>query len=365
MDLHGHAGLAQGLERFGHLDLPLVDLEALRLERGRDVRRGDRPVQRVVVADPAADLDLELADPLRDRLGRALLFEIARLGELLFPLDLALVVVGHDERELARQQVVPSIAGRDLHDVAAAAQVFDVLSEDDFHGCLLPRADGFSMKAQSHEGTKLIGFVSLCLGAFVLSRQRVTLVSDVRNQRQLPRARDGRLQRALVLRARPGNPARLDLAPLRDERGEQTDVFIVDVVDLVRAELADTPAPEEAAAGALPLLVLVVLLRAAAPAATTTFAAHRCPSASRPITPSSWSSLSRSPRRSDACGSGGRPRAVRRRAWVALRSLRSRSATRRSSSTRTVRCRMIVSVTRRRRSISFIISPPPEMVSTT
>src|SRR5438270_7261762 len=90
------------------------------------------------------------------------------------------------------------------------------------------------------------------------------LLSNVRNQRELPRARDRDLQRALVLGAGAGNPARLDLAPLRNERRQQTHVLVVDVVDLLRAELADAPAPEEAAARALPLLVLVVFLRAAA-----------------------------------------------------------------------------------------------------
>src|SRR2546426_1528137 len=79
------------------------------------------------------------------------------------------------------------------------------------------------------------------------------LLSNVRNERELPRARDRDLQRALVLGAGAGDPARLDLAPLRDKRRQQPDVLVVDVIDFLRAELADAPAPEEAAARALPL----------------------------------------------------------------------------------------------------------------
>src|SRR6185503_15907546 len=59
---------------------------------------------------------------------------------------------------------------------------------------------------------------------------------------------------------------RQNLASLRHERPEQLDVLVVDVVDLVRAELADLAAPEQRAA--LPLfLVARLLVAAAAPAA--------------------------------------------------------------------------------------------------
>ena len=73
------------------------------------------------------------------------------------------------------------------------------------------------------------------------------LLRHVRDERELPRARDRDLQRALVLGAGAGNPARLDLAPLRQERRQQPDVLVVDVVDLLRAELADAAPAEEAA----------------------------------------------------------------------------------------------------------------------
>src|SRR6476660_7149688 len=55
VDLHRDRRLAERLERLGHRDLALVDVEALVLERLCDVLRGDRPIQRVVLADPARD----------------------------------------------------------------------------------------------------------------------------------------------------------------------------------------------------------------------------------------------------------------------------------------------------------------------
>src|SRR5450759_381014 len=272
MDLDGDGGLAERLERLGHLDLPLVDVEALRLQRLRDVRRGHRPVQRVVVADAAADHDLDLADPLRDGLGRALVFHVAHFGELLLALDLALVVLGHQQRELPRQQVVPSVTGRDLHDVATAAQVFDVFSENDFHdasgstGSRGSRFNGFGFNVQRVP-------VPVCRTDnrnLLNPLNPLDLVSNVRNQRELARARNRHLQGTLVLRAGARNPARLDLAPLRDEGRQQPDILVVDVIDLLRAELADATPAEEPAARALPLLVLVVLFGAAAAAASPT-----------------------------------------------------------------------------------------------
>src|SRR5690348_11242932 len=139
-------------------------------------------------------------------------------------------------------------------------------------------------------------------------------VGDVRNQRELPRARNGGLQLPLMKRARTGNPARLNLAPLRDERHQQAHVLVVDVVDLVCAELADAPATEEATAR--PALALVLVRPFAAAAAGSSFFAHRW--TSNPSIRSSSSSVSRSPRRSPASGSGDNPRATRRRACVAL-----------------------------------------------
>src|SRR5919107_1561219 len=56
---------------------------------------------------------------------------------------------------------------------------------------------------------------------------------------------DGLLQRPLVRRAGSGDPARQDLGTLGDELLEQLHVFVVDVVDLVGAELTDLAPAEE------------------------------------------------------------------------------------------------------------------------
>src|SRR6266571_2416723 len=58
---------------------------------------------------------------------------------------------------------------------------------------------------------------------------------------------DGHGQLALVLRAGPEHPPGEHLAALGDERGQELHVLVVDVVDLVRAELADLAPAEEVA----------------------------------------------------------------------------------------------------------------------
>src|SRR5436190_7429304 len=84
--------------------------------------------------------------------------------------------------------------------------------------------------------------------AFSISDQQIAIcnssVCDVRNQRNLAGALERRLQLALVHRTRARDPARQDLPALRHEGAQQLDVLVVDVVDLVRAELADFAAAE-------------------------------------------------------------------------------------------------------------------------
>src|SRR5688572_3967054 len=102
----------------------------------------------------------------------------------------------------------------------------------------------------------------------------MALVRDVRDQRELTRPLDRDLQLALMQGAGARNPARLNLAPLRQKRRQQAHVLVVDVVDLLRAELADAPAPEEATARGLAALAVLLVLVAAA-AASSTFFPHR------------------------------------------------------------------------------------------
>src|SRR6185503_17605893 len=106
------------------------------------------------------------------------------------------------------------------------------------------------------------------------SRRMTSMISfpsirRVRQQRELPCTNDGHAQPALMLRARAGNPPRQHFAALGNEAAQQLDVLVVDVVDLVRAELADLATTKEPAA-ALTRAGLVarlgVLAAAAAPA---------------------------------------------------------------------------------------------------
>src|SRR4051812_7880074 len=88
-------------------------------------------------------------------------------------------------------------------------------------------------------------------------------IRHVRDERDLTGALDRRLQLALVHRAGPGDPARQDLAALGHERTNQLRVLVVDVVDLVRAELADLAAAEQRAALTLRLVAGLLVALAA------------------------------------------------------------------------------------------------------
>src|SRR5437764_231628 len=87
------------------------------------------------------------------------------------------------------------------------------------------------------------------------------------NQRDLPGSLDRRLQLPLVHRAGARDAARQDLPALGHERADQLDVFVVDVVDLVRAELADLAPPEQRAALTLRFVAALLVCTAAAAAA--------------------------------------------------------------------------------------------------
>src|SRR5207253_4883041 len=91
-------------------------------------------------------------------------------------------------------------------------------------------------------------------------------IRHVWNQRNLARALDGGLQLALVHRARARDAPRQDLAALGDERADQLHVLVVDVVDLVRAELADFSTAEQRPALALRFVAALLVAAAAAAA---------------------------------------------------------------------------------------------------
>ncbi len=111
------------------------------------------------------DLDFEAAHARRQRFGDLpSLRPRLRLELLALALDLLLVAVGGEQRQLPRQEVVARVAVGDLDDLAALAEMVHVFSKNDFH-----RID--------------------------------PLIRHVRNQRNLPGALDRHLELALVHRA--------------------------------------------------------------------------------------------------------------------------------------------------------------------
>jgi len=162
-----------------------------------------------------------------------------------------------------------------------------------------------------------------------------TLLRDVRHKCQLSCAFDGRLKFPLMHRAGSRNPSRQDLAALGHERAQQLYVLVINVINLVRAELADLPTTKQCAA----LSILFVPAARGAPSAPRA----RSPSCfshdytSAPSKPASSVSSTRGP--SPGCRSGGRPRATRRRSETVFRRVRVRSTTRFSRSMRTIKWR--------------------------
>ena len=79
----------------------------------------------------------------------------------------------------------------------------------------------------------------------------------IRQQRQKARAIDSHRELALVARLGPGNARGDDLAVLVDEVLEDTDILVVDLLDLLRREAAELPAAEELSAPAATVLAFV------------------------------------------------------------------------------------------------------------
>jgi hypothetical protein len=97
------------------------------------IPRGHRTIQLIVLAGLARDGQFERVEPRGDGLGRAALFQVARFGNLAFAFNpLAIGICGR-QGELARQQKVAGVAVGDLDDLAALAQVLDVVSQNDVH----------------------------------------------------------------------------------------------------------------------------------------------------------------------------------------------------------------------------------------
>ena len=126
MQLHGHHMFAEHLQRLSELDLATVDGQTAGRERFGDVRARHRTEQRVLVAHAPRNGDLERDQPRGQRLG---FHDRPRRAPRPWPLcRIAARFSGrHREGQLAGQQVVARVPVGDLGDLAALAQVLDVL----------------------------------------------------------------------------------------------------------------------------------------------------------------------------------------------------------------------------------------------
>src|SRR5262249_23284453 len=124
--------------------------------------------------------------------------------------------------EPTREEEVARVPARDVHDLPAKADLVDVLAEDDFH---------------------------------------LAAVRHVWQQRHLTCTLDRDCDLALVAAACACDPARADLAFLRDVAPQLVGVLVVDLVDLLLAEVAPALADRPRCAGALaPRLAVSVSL---------------------------------------------------------------------------------------------------------
>src|ERR1043165_2660042 len=108
-----------------------------------------------------------------------------------------------------------------------------------------------------------VGLRGTATGSLCTDDSVIELVRRERQQRGDARALDRVLQLPLVQRARPGDAARKDLPALGDELLQRLQVLVVDVLDLLHAELADALAAVEE------LLLPALLSRSAGGTAAT------------------------------------------------------------------------------------------------
>src|SRR3954452_4928759 len=97
-----------------------------------------------------------------------------------------------------------------------------------------------------------IAIATAAAAACPLSLVRTGGLADGGPPRQLTRALDRASDLVLVPAAGAGDPARSDLAAVRDELAEGVDVLVVDELDLVAAVLAGLPASAASSGLAIP-----------------------------------------------------------------------------------------------------------------
>ena len=107
-------------------------------QRVGDVLGRHRAEQLIVLAGLLRDGDADAGQQLGQILGLALQLGFLAQVRLALLLDDLLVGFGGRHGQPLGQQEIAGVAGGDLHHLAAAAQLFDVFSENDFHVRFLP-----------------------------------------------------------------------------------------------------------------------------------------------------------------------------------------------------------------------------------
>ena len=107
-----------------HVDLALLDLEALLLEFVGDVGICHRSVERILFADLSADDDFDLVEHLLELLRVLLLLGFFSQQGLALGFDDFQIARRREIREFSGQQIIAGVAVGDLDDLAGAAKLY-------------------------------------------------------------------------------------------------------------------------------------------------------------------------------------------------------------------------------------------------
>src|SRR6185437_9647219 len=104
-----------------------------RVELLGDVGRGHRAEELALVADASRKGERDLLQLVRESLRDAAALVLGCLEAITLELNALEIARRRFVREAAREQIVASVTGLDLHNVARLAEILDRLAENDFH----------------------------------------------------------------------------------------------------------------------------------------------------------------------------------------------------------------------------------------
>src|SRR5271156_4597241 len=154
--------------------------------------------------------------------------------------------------QLARQEKIAPISFGNLHHIAARSQLAYIFFENDFHDMtpILRLIAALACHPEHSEGSWFFAPTAKTrIPRFARNDKSfmdfLRCSSGKRQQCDVACLLDGRGQPVLMRRTHAGQPPGHDLAALRHELPEQTVIFVVDVGNLLGAELANLLAPEK------------------------------------------------------------------------------------------------------------------------